>query len=144
MNAWTRGGLGVLVVLAAALQPALACRCVEPASTAQAYRSADVVVRARVQAVEGVGDAPGGARARLVVEESWKADVAGDLEVATSTTCAFDFQAGQHYLLFLFRDRQADRLTTRICAGNQPVPQAASALQWMRRHGRSSQRLPGQ
>ena len=136
-----RGGLGLLV-LVAALQPALACRCLEPASTAKAYRSADIVVRAKVQSVDGVGDAPGGARAHLLVEQAWKADVAAEIDVKTSTTCAFDFQAGQDYLLYLSRDRQADQLTTRMCVGNQPAARADNALQWMHKHGRSAERLP--
>ncbi len=131
-----------MLLLSAALQPALACRCVEPTSTAKAYRSADIVVQATVQSVDGVGDAPGGARARLRVGQAWKADVAAEVDVQTSTTCAFDFKAGQEYLLYLRREHAAAPLTTRICMGNLPAAQADRALQWLRRNGRSAQRLP--
>ncbi len=136
-----RGAVGALI-LGAAMQPALACRCVEPASTATAYRRADVVVRARVQSVEGEGEAPGGALAHLLVDQAWKTDVPAAVDVKTSTTCAFDFKPGQDYLLYLLRDRQAGQLTTRICMGNLPASQADSALQWMHKHGRGARSLP--
>ena len=55
-----------VVVLAVATQQSLACRCLKPASTADAYGSATVVVRAKVLSVEGVGDSPGGWRACTV------------------------------------------------------------------------------
>ncbi len=131
----------VLAALALAVvgQSALACRCLEPASTADAYRSATVVVRAKVLSVEGVGDSPGGARASLRVEEAWKADVPGEVVVSTSTTCAFDFHAGNDYLLYLYPGSVSGELITRICVGNCLAADAEAALRWLRAHGQKAQ-----
>ncbi len=127
------------VVLAVAAQQSLACRCLEPASTADAYGSATVVVRAKVLSVEGVGDSPGGARAQLRVEEAWKSAVPGEVVVSTSTTCAFDFRAGNEYLLYLYPGPAAGELSTRICVGNCLAADAKEALRWLRAHGKQSQ-----
>lgn len=133
------GRVLVLVVLAFVAEQVLACRCLEPASTADAYGRAHVVVRATVLSVDGVGDSPGGARARLRVEEAWKADVAGEIVVSTSTTCAFDFQAGNEYLLYLYPGAQPSEYSTRICVGNCLAANAEGALRWLRTRGRGSQ-----
>ena len=127
------------MVLAFVAEQVLACRCLEPASTADAYGRAHVVVRATVLSVDGVGDSPGGARARLRVEEAWKADVAGEIVVSTSTTCAFDFQAGNEYLLYLYPGAQPSEYSTRICVGNCLAANAEGALRWLRTRGRGSQ-----
>lgn len=127
------------LVLAVAAQQSLACRCLEPASTADAYGSATVVVRAIVLSVEGVGDSPGGARAQLRVEEAWKSAVPGDVVVSTATTCAFDFRAGNEYLLYLYPGPAAGELSTRICVGNCLAADAEEALRWLRAHGQQMQ-----
>lgn len=131
--------LGILM-FTGATQPALACRCV-PMSTAKAYRIADVVVRASVVTVEG------GARARLRVEEAWKADVAGEVDVSTASTagtdCASDFQLGREYLIYLHRARDTGELTTEICMGNRLTTEADTALNWMSRHGQKSKLVDG-
>lgn len=133
------GRVLVLLVLAFVAEQALACRCLEPASTADAYGRAHVVVRATVLSVDGVGDSPGGARARLRVEEAWKADVASEIVVSTSTTCAFDFHTGKEYLLYLYPGPAAGELSTRICVGNRVAADAEAALRWLRAHADKSQ-----
>ena len=133
------GRVLVLVVLAFVAEQALACRCLEPASTADAYGRAHVVVRATVLSVDGVGDSPGGARAQLRVAEAWKADVASEIVVSTSTTCAFDFQAGNDYLLYLYPGAEPGEYSTRICVGNCLAANAEDALRWLRTRGRGSQ-----
>ena len=133
------GRVLVLLVLTLVAQQALACRCLEPASTADAYGRAHVVVRATVLSVDGVGDSPGGARARLRVEEAWKADVATEIVVTTSTTCAFDFQAGNDYLLCLYPGTGPSEYSTRICVGNCLAANAEGALRWLRAQGHGAQ-----
>lgn len=135
----TLGRVLVLLALAVGARQAIACRCLEPESTADAYGRAQVVVRATVLSVDGVGDSPGGARARLRVEEAWKADVPAEVVVSTSTTCAFDFHAGNEYLLYLYPGTEAGELTTRICVGNCLAANAEGALRWLRAHGDRSQ-----
>jgi hypothetical protein len=132
------GRVLVILTLAVVAQPALACRCLEPASTADAYRSAPVVIRATVLSVDGVGDSPGGARARLHVEEAWKSDVPVEMDVSTSTTCAFDFHEGSEYLLYIYPGPAAGEFSTRICVGNCLAANAETALRWLRTHGKKS------
>lgn len=121
-------------LLSAFASQAFACRCLEPASTAIAYQNATAVVRAWVDSVEGLGDSPEGAVAHVSVKEAWKAEVSEDIQVSTQTTCAFDFQPSTEYLLFLYPGTKTGQWSTRICVGNQPIEQAAPALDWLRRN----------
>ena len=136
------GRLSVALVLAVAAQQVLACRCLEPASTADAYGRAHLVVRATVLAVDGVGDSPGGARAKLRVAEAWKTDVPSEVVVSTSTTCAFDFHAGSEYLLYLYPGSEPDQWSTRICVGNCLASTAEASLSWLHTHGKAARVVP--
>ena len=132
----TRFILAFVFVFAA--YPVWACRCLEPANTARAYRNAAAVVRASVSSVEGVGDSPTGAQAVITVKEAWKTDITEELKVSTSTTCAFDFHPDSEYLLYLYPGSEKGQWITRICVGNRPVTEAAKSLNWLRRHARKA------
>jgi MacB-like periplasmic core domain len=121
-----------------AVPAALACRCREPGSTSKAYRDAQLVVRATVLSVEGEGDSPTGARARLRIEEAWKVETKAELVVTTRTTCAFDFEAGTEYLVYLTRPSVRSEWTTQICRGNLPVTKADSAVAWLRANAKKA------
>ncbi|MCL2713106.1 MAG: hypothetical protein FWD68_00520 [Alphaproteobacteria bacterium] len=136
MFTFLRAFLGVLLSVCVA-HPVLACRF-RPPSAAAAYRNADIVVRASVLSVEGEPYRSGGARAKLRVDTAWKADIAGDITVNTSTTCAVDFQVGKDYLIFLHR-KPTGELTTTIDMGDRILGESDAALNWLRRHGRKSQ-----
>src|ERR1044071_5175870 len=111
-----------LALLLAYPATALACRCVPNISPALAYRNADVVVRAKVLAVRASGGdiTKDGASARITVAKAWKGDIAGDVEVSTRTTCAFPFEEGADYLLYLRKapDGGAGFVTNK-CFGNK-------------------------
>ncbi len=115
---------------------AQACRCLEPTSTSRAYSKADAIVLATVQAVDGEGTSAGGARAHLKVTEAWKVAVSTDLDVHTHSTCAFDFQPGQAYLVYLERSGTGPGWSTRICMGNRKATEADVPLRWLRAHGK--------
>lgn len=129
------------IAIAAASGSALACRCVDP-TPAAAYRGAELVVRARVAKVSGDPEGPGGAVARLTVAQSWKGAVTGEIEVATSTTCAYPFEAGQELLVYLQRGTGAAAWSTRRCRGNRPLAEAAGALDWLSRYGKPTPSSP--
>lgn len=114
---------------------ASACRCVEP-GPAGAYRGSLSVVKANVLAVTGDAEGPGGALVRLSVAQSWKTEVPATLEVRTSTTCAYVFEPGREYLVYLRRDLAGSPLSTRRCMGNRPLAEAQGSLQWLQRHGK--------
>jgi hypothetical protein len=121
-----------------AVPSAWACRCREPGSTSKAYRDAQLVVRATVVSVEGEGDSPTGARARLRIEEAWKLETKAELVVTTRTTCAFHFEAGKEYLVYLTRSSVRDEWTTQICRGNLPVTQAGAPVAWLRANAKKA------
>lgn len=132
-------GTLLAVVLAS---PAHACRCKPPATRAEAYRGAVAVVVAQVVAVEQRPDIDGLA-VTVHVAEAWKASVPPTTSVVSGTTCRFEMQLGETYLLYLTRDpkmlRPEDRegYATAICLGNVRRADAAEAIQWLRQRGRS-------
>lgn len=133
--------LAVMLGLLLAAGAAQACRCIEPGPAA-AYRGADAVVTAQVLQVTGDPEGPGGAVARLAVDRSWKAAVAGEIEVATSTTCAYPFAAGQSVLVYLQRAQGSTAWTSSRCRGNRALDDATPALKWLQRHGRAAASAP--
>jgi len=124
------------VALVGAASGADACRCVEP-GPAVAYRRAEAVAQVQVTKVTGNPVGPGGAKVQLTVSRGWKAPVGDSIEVATSTTCAYVFEQGREYLVYLQRD-EANALITRRCMGNRPLVDAKAALDWLARHGKAA------
>jgi hypothetical protein len=135
----SRRAPAILAVLALPLVAtgAQACRCTEPHTPQAAYQNADGVVIAEVLAVDGNHKAVGGALATLRVSKAWKARVPARLTVETRTTCAFNFHTAETYLVYLTRANGRTPYATRICRGNLLARDAAGALEWLDRHGKS-------
>ena len=123
----------VLMAIAAVPREADACRCLEPKSAAAAYSAAHAAVTGQVLEVNR--SSPDETEVTMQVTAAWKADLPRLLRVTTSTDCAFPFQKGGSYLLFLFQDASASYSTER-CMGNRDVAKAASFLAWLRKNGR--------
>jgi hypothetical protein len=117
---------------------AQACRCTEPRTPEAAYQNADGVVIADVLAVDGARHAVGGALATLRVSKAWKARLPARLTVETRTTCAFNFRTAETYLVYLTRSNGRAPYATRICRGNLQARDAAGAIDWLERHGKST------
>src|SRR5258705_11757488 len=134
-----RRALAILAVLAFPFVAtgAQACRCTEPLTPRAAYQNADGVVIAEVLAMDGNHKAVGGALATLRVSKAWKARVPARLTVETRTTCAFNFHTAETYLVYLTRANGRTPYTTRICLGNLLARDAAGAIEWLDRHGKS-------
>ncbi len=115
-----------------------ACRCAGSISPKDAYAKADVVVQAKVIAVAGEADAPGGARAAIRIADAWKKDIREGVTVATATTCGFAFNTGGEYLLYLYEGAGGGDYTTQMCVGNLPVGEAGKSLEWLRRNAEGS------
>lgn len=131
----------VLALTVATSGPALACRCTEPHDAA-AYRDAHAIVRANVVRVTGNAVGPGGAVAVLAVEEAWKSAVRERIEVETSTTCGYLFEAGKDYLVYLRTGGASAPYTTRKCMGNRPLADAQQRLNWLHRNGKPAAVAP--
>lgn len=128
--------IGVVLALLAFAPAALACRCVEPVPPKTAYRHASAVVMAKVLDVR-TDAAQQSSTARLAVSQHWKLDTAAEIEVFTDTTCAYPFEAGREYVLFLRKDRPRPGYVSERCMGNQPTDgdKAAPVLRWLRKNG---------
>ena len=113
---------------------ASACRCVEPIAPSPAYRHATTVVQGRVDGVK-LNAADQSAIATITVTAAWKQAVPATIEVFTDTNCAYPFETGREYVLFLLKDRPLAGYVTGRCMGNQPAIQADTVLRWLRRNG---------
>jgi hypothetical protein len=125
----------LLLLLLALPAASFACRCAGALSPADAYRLADVVLLGQTTAVSGDINQEG-LTATVRVAQAWKQPVSREIIVSTTTTCAFSFRAHQDYLLYLSKDPQNGRYTTKACVGNQPIEAAEKALQWLKTHGK--------
>jgi hypothetical protein len=124
-----------IAFVASSASEAWACRCAKT-NMRQLYQRADAVVVGRVVALE-VADAKSGTIKSVVsVAKSWKHPVRGQVTIHTEGTCAFHFEAGKRYLLYLTKASGAAYGTT-LCSGNQPAARAASAIRWLDQHGKA-------
>lgn len=111
-----------------------ACRCPGSISPIAAYKQADIVLWGKVMAVKGDINKEG-ATARISVSKVWKKKIRNEVSVLTATTCAFEFQLNEEYLLYLYESPDGKYYTTKKCVGNLPISQAEKALDWLKRHG---------
>ena len=75
------------------------------------------------------------ATATITITAAWKQAVPATIEVFTDTNCAYPFETGREYVLFLLKDRPLAGYVTGRCMGNQPAIQADTVLRWLRRNG---------
>jgi len=120
----------------AAADDAWACRCPASVSPATAYKRAHVVVTGKVASVQPLPQQQG-TNAIVTVSTNWKKKVASEISVSTETTCAYNFEAGSEYLLYLFETKDGNYYTS-LCAGNQPLAAAAKSMTWLRKSGKPS------
>lgn len=122
-----------------------ACRCVNPPTPKAAYEQADLVLLGEATTVEGDPYAKGGAMVHVDITKAWKQAVPKAIKVSTSTSCAYDFKAGERYLLYLRKAEGRDCYIARACQGSARESDADAALQWLRDHARpSSERTKAQ
>jgi len=129
--------LACVLLLLALPSYALACRCPGQISPESAYQRADVVLCGKVLTVKGDIDKEG-ATARIRVLKVWKKRVQSEVDVFTSTTCAFVFRTGEEYLLYLYETPEGKYYSTKKCIGNLPISKAKKALNWLERNGVST------
>ena len=129
-------------LLAAVMAPssARACRCIEPRTTAAAYRSAALVVAGKVVDVVPRPEVQGFTY-RVRVSRAWKADAAREISVSTGTDCSFEAERGREYLLFLLPEAGSG-MTTGRCMGNGVLESKRGALGWLDRRGRRGRVMP--
>ena len=133
MNASSRHGATAALALALLLHsaPGFACRCAGPLSPETAYGQADLVVLGETLSVDGDPYGKGGAEVCVAVDRAWKQATPTKVRIRTSTSCAFDFKAGEAYLLYLRRAEDGDHYVARACQGNEIAAEASVKLQWL-------------
>jgi len=130
----------IALTLAIALLPAasFACRCIDPGPTAPAYKKAAAVMVGKVISVRKNADST--VTASLQVSQGWKRDVSALLDVSTvATTCAFPFEEGKEYVLYVRDLPVSGGYSTARCMGNVAIEDAAQALAWLKRNGAAKQ-----
>jgi hypothetical protein len=110
-------------------EKAFACRCREPAPP-RAYRAAQSVVYGTIVSVRRENQ---GADVVYVFEvaESWKRPLEPEITVHSGTTCSFEANAGEKYVIFL-KQYKAETLETAQCMGNTPEAKAGALLVYLR------------
>jgi hypothetical protein len=126
--------LACILIIMAIPSNTAACRCPEPLSPEIAYDRADVVVCGKALSVQG-NMYKEGAIVRIKVFDAWKKKIHSEIDVFTSTTCAFDFQTGEEYLLYLYDMPEGKYYSTKKCVGNLPTSKAKKALLWIEQNG---------
>ena len=116
---------------------AQACRCVEP-TIKQAYRRADLVVVATIDAVDRSGDTM---KARATVSDAWKAPAPTTITFLSGENCVYDVEVGQKHLLFLYTGDGGVYGTVR-CRGSRPLAKAKESIAWLKRHGKPGDIAP--
>ena len=125
--------LAVALVMTAAVQPALACRCGAELSPMAAYKRAHSVVIGEVSEVKA-GSEPGSSIATLTISHVWKKAVSREIRIHTSTTCAYAFHEGQQYVLYLYPSRSGGYYTSR-CVGNATLAEGRTKIAWLKHNG---------
>lgn len=95
---------------------AFGCRCTQ-ITLSEAYKRADAVLYGYTSDFVRLPSPEGGGTAIIEVESSWKSNLPNRLVVNTQTSCAFDFEKGNHYLLFLNKS-ETGFYETGMCYGN--------------------------
>lgn len=113
-----------------------ACRCKDPANTGIAYKKADLVIQGTVQKLTGSIKTPEGSVAEIAVDNAWKGKTSGLIKVVNQRSCAYDFKAGQSYLVFLHRVPNQKIYLTYTCSGNLAISKANKSLKWLKVHGK--------
>jgi hypothetical protein len=128
--------ISAVLALLAFAPAAFACRCVEPVPPKTAYRHASAVVMAKVLDVR-TDVTQQSSTARIAVSQHWKLETPAEFEVFTDTNCAYPFESGREYVLFLLKDRPMPGYVSGRCMGNQPTDgdKAAPVLRWLRKNG---------
>lgn len=119
----------------------------------EAYAHADavftgVVTKIRIDTVPrqfpatGISTTPttGGRVAQLTIERAFLGIDAKEVEIfGTATTCDYDFQEGQKYLVYAYRMPDGKNFYTHLCSGTSPVSQATEAIAYLSHPNRTNE-----
>ena len=129
--------VGALLLLLAPVT-ARACSCVvqSPRPCARFWSGPVVFVGLVAGEAKGAKDENGWARRafRINVEESFRGDAAGTVEVLTGQgggDCGYGFKVGKKYIVYAHPNKEG-RLTTSICSATRPLEEAGEEVEFIR------------
>ena len=129
-----------------------ACTCAGM-KTCEAYAHADavftgVVTKIRIDTVPrqfpdtGISTTPttGGRVAQLSIDRAFLGIEGTEVEIfGTATTCDYDFQEGQKYLVYAYRMPDGKNFYTSLCSGTSPVSLATEAIAYLSHPNRTNE-----
>lgn len=134
----TRAAAAGALLLLFAPAAARACSCLvqSPRPCARFWSAPVVFVGLVTEEAKAEKDEGGWPRRafRLNVEESFRGDAAGTVEVVTGQgggDCGYGFKVGAKYIVYAHRDRQG-RLATSICSATRPLEKAGEEIEFIR------------
>ncbi|MEP6925694.1 MAG: hypothetical protein ABI954_14605 [Pyrinomonadaceae bacterium] len=126
---------GMMLIVLGSVQT-YACTCVKNQSQRKLYQQAGTVVIGKIISLETIDQTTQTVRAMVEVEQAWKTTVAQQITIITGDSCAFAFEKGSKYLLYLSKT-DANDWSTSVCSGNKKREQAGKSLSWLKKHGAS-------
>ena len=140
--------LSLLFVVLCAEQVS-ACRCFRGGAPCEAYGSADAVFLGTTMSVErrkvdsfeierrrvDAGERVSPVTYRFAVQESFGGINGAEVEIGTGSgggDCGYGFVQGGQYVVYAYRDKRTDRLSTSICTRTRPVAEASEDLAFLR------------
>jgi hypothetical protein len=123
----------LLAILAFLLhvQPAQACRCLEP-SPRNAYKRADSVAQVRIDIVSAPSP-DGTVTAQGEIIANWKKKLPSRIDIVTGEDCAYPLKARETYILFLSKGSAS--WGTYKCRGNRVLREAGETVRRLQRYG---------
>ena len=119
------------LALSACVQPAFACRCVEP-SLQYAYKHADAVGKIRINDVS-VPSSDGSVTAQGEILKAWKANLPLHIQIVTGEDCAYPLKAHETYILYLSKGGAS--WGTYKCRGNRSLRRSGDTIRWLNKYG---------
>lgn len=122
----------IILVTFSHTKPARTCSCLPPPPPAKAFAEADAVLMGKVVSFELL---PSMDRrmAGIAVLKIWKGEKNDADSIFTgphSAACGYDFEVGQTYVIYAFKD-EGGKLYTHLCTRTAPVEQATEDLKFL-------------
>jgi hypothetical protein len=135
----TAAGLLLFAAMLTGPPETFACSCIGGVPLCETFWKTPVVFAGEVLEIRKTPNELGSGYlpdrlVRFRVDEAWRGDVSGAIEIRTGSgggDCGFDFQTGQRYLVFAHQWKGA--LSTNICSPTKLLSDAKEALAFLRR-----------
>lgn len=127
--------IAAIAVLFAVLTPsANACSCGSPGLPCEAYGAAAAVFVGTPISIRQTNEMWTSRAVKFSVEQSYLGVAGTEVEVFTGSgggDCGYYFEVGQRYLVYAYRNRNKEHLTTSICSRTRPYARASEDIAFL-------------